>query len=148
MRPIPIGANAAMVFSVLVAFIVTPWAAVRILTPSGAAHHGEEDLLTRIYRRVMGAILHKASLRFEFLSGVVLLLVGSVSLFYFEFVKVKMLPFDNQSEFQVIVDMPNGTTLEETARAAGALATAASINRKSSISRSTWARPRRSTSTA
>ena len=51
--------------------------------------------------------------------------------FYFQFVKVKMLPFDNKSEFQVIVDMPNGTTLEETARAANALARAIASSRKS-----------------
>ena len=64
----------------------------------------------------MGAILHTPPLRWGFLGGVVLLLLGSVSLVYFQFVKVKMLPFDNKSEFQVIVDMPNGTTLEQTAR--------------------------------
>jgi multidrug efflux pump subunit AcrB len=122
MRPIPIGASAAMVFSLLVAFIVTPWAAVRILKSGQAAHGEKEDLVTRLYRRVMGKLLHLPVLRWGFLSGVVALLLGSVSLFYFEFVKVKMLPFDNKSEFQVIVDMPNGTTLEETARAADALA--------------------------
>jgi multidrug efflux pump subunit AcrB len=125
MRPIPIGASAAMVFSLLVAFMVTPWAAVRILKPGHAAGRGEnEDVLTRVYRRVMGRLLHVPLLRWGFLFGVVVLLLGSVSLFYVEFVKVKMLPFDNKSEFQVIVDMPNGTTLEETARAANALAIA------------------------
>ena len=72
--------------------------------------------MTRLYRRVMGALLHRPPLRWGFLGGVVVLLLGSVSLFYIGFVKVKMLPFDNKSEFQVIVDMPNGTTLEETAR--------------------------------
>ena len=125
MRPIPIGASAAMVFSLLVAFIVTPWAAVRILKSGHAAAHGEkEDLLTRLYRRVMGELLHVPVLRWGFLFGVVALLLGSVSLFYVQFVKVKMLPFDNKSELQVIVDMPNGATLEETARAANALARA------------------------
>ena len=125
MRPIPIGASAAMVFSLLVAFIVTPWAAVRILKSSHAAPHGEREVLvTRVYRRVMGSLLHTPVLRWGFLLGVVALLLGSCSLFYIEFVKVKMLPFDNKSEFQVIVDMPNGTTLEETARAANALARA------------------------
>jgi len=125
MRPIPIGASAAMVFSLLVALIVTPWAAVRILKPSAeGGHGGKEDRLTRLYRRVMGAILHHTPVRWGFLGGVVFLLLGSCSLFYFKVVKVKMLPFDNKSEFQVIVDMPNGTTLEETARVAGALATA------------------------
>ncbi len=126
MRPIPIGASAAIVFSLLVAFVVTPWAAVRILKPSQDSAHGEqEDRLTRLYRRVMGAILHRPSLRWGFLGGVVFLLLGSMSLVYFQFVKVKMLPFDNKSEFQVIVNMPNGTTLEETARATDALAHAA-----------------------
>ena len=62
MRPIPIGASAAMVFSLLVALIVTPWAAVRILKPSAAGDHGEqEDCVTRLYRRVMGALLHRAA---------------------------------------------------------------------------------------
>lgn len=125
MRPIPIGASAAMVFSLLVAFIVTPWAAVRILKSGHVRAHGErEDLLTRVYRRVMGKLLHVPVLRWGFLLGVVALLLGSLSLFYVQFVKVKMLPFDNKSEFQVIVDMPNGTTLEQTARAADALARA------------------------
>jgi multidrug efflux pump subunit AcrB len=123
MRPIPIGASAAIVFSLLVAFLVTPWAAVRILKPQHGSGHGEqEDRMTRLYRRVMGNILHRPAVRWSFLGGVVVLLLGSMSLFYFQFVKVKMLPFDNKSEFQVIVDMPEGTTLEETERAAAALA--------------------------
>jgi len=126
MRPIPVGASAAMVFSLLVAFVVTPWAAVRILKPRGNGAHGEsEDRLTRLYRAVMGGILHHRPMRWGFLGMVVVLLLASVSLFYFQFVKVKMLPFDNKSEFQVIVDMPNPTTLEETARATDALARAA-----------------------
>jgi multidrug efflux pump subunit AcrB len=126
MRPIPVGATAAMVFSLLVAFIVTPWAAVRILSRSHAAAHGDrESAPTRFYRRVMGAIIHRPALRWGFLGGVVVLLLASCSLVYFQFVKVKMLPFDNKSEFQIIVDMPNGTTLEETASVTGALTRAA-----------------------
>lgn len=122
MRPIPIGASAAMLFSLLVAFIVTPWAAVRILKP-GKHHEGErEDFLTRLYRVVMGNLLHRPLLRWGFVGGVVVLLLASCALFYTGFVKVKMLPFDNKSEFQVIVDMPNGTTLEETARVTQRLA--------------------------
>ncbi len=122
MRPIPIGASAAMIFSLMVAFIVTPWAAVRVLKPGGH-HEGErEDFVTRLYRRFMGSLLHRAALRWSFVGGVVILLLVSVSLFYFGLVKVKMLPFDNKSEFQVIVDMPNGTTLEETARVTQLLA--------------------------
>jgi multidrug efflux pump subunit AcrB len=123
MRPIPIGASAAMIFSLLVAFIVTPWAAVRILKPGAIHEAGEqEDGLTRLYRRVMGTLLHAPVLRWGFLGMVLFLLLGSMSLVYFKFVKVKMLPFDNKSEFQVIVDMPNGTTLEQTARVTQALA--------------------------
>jgi multidrug efflux pump subunit AcrB len=122
MRPIPIGASAAMLFSLLVAFVVTPWAAVRILKPGGH-HAGErEDFLTRLYRQFMGSLLHRAVWRWSFVAGVTVLLLASVSLFYFGFVKVKMLPFDNKSEFQVIVDMPTGTTLEETARVTQLLA--------------------------
>jgi len=123
MRPIPIGASAAMMFSLMVAFVVTPWAAVRILKPSAARAHGErEDAFTRLYRRIMGALLHRAPLRWGFLAMVVVLLLASMSLVYIGFVKVKMLPFDNKSEFQVIVDMPTGTTLEQTARVTEALA--------------------------
>ncbi|MBZ5608572.1 MAG: efflux RND transporter permease subunit [Acidobacteriia bacterium] len=119
LRPIPIGASAAMLFSLLVAFIVTPWAAVRILK-SGSVHHaGErEAFATRLYRRVMGSLLHRPLVRWSFVGGVVVLLLASCALFYTGFVKVKILPFDNKSEFQVIVDMPNGTTLEQTARVA------------------------------
>ena len=126
MRPIPIGASAAMVFSLLVAFVVTPWAAVRILKPGAAHEAGErEDALTRLYRKFMGALLRAPGLRWSFLGMVFFLLLGSMSLVYFKFVKVKMLPFDNKSEFQVIVDMPNGTPLEQTARVTQALAIAA-----------------------
>jgi multidrug efflux pump subunit AcrB len=118
MRPIPIGASAAMVFSLLVAFIVTPWASLRLLKRE---RHGDDDShdregwTTRGYRRVMGALIHDRRWRYTFLFGVALLLVGALSLVALKFVRVKMLPFDNKSEFQVIVDMPEGTTLEGTA---------------------------------
>jgi multidrug efflux pump subunit AcrB len=117
MRPIPIGASAAMLFSLLVAFIVTPWAALRLLK-SGGIHEGggREAFATRLYRRVMGSLLHRGLIRWSFVGGVVVLLLDSCALLYTGFVKVKILPFDNKSEFQVIVDMPNGTTLEQTAR--------------------------------
>ena len=117
LRPIPIGASAAMLFSLLVAFIVTPWAAVRILKSGGMHDAGErEAFATRLYRQVMGTLLHRPLVRWSFVGVVVVLLLASCGLFYTGFVKVKILPFDNKSEFQVIVDMPNGTTLEQTAR--------------------------------
>jgi multidrug efflux pump subunit AcrB len=124
MRPIPIGATSAMVFSLIVAFLVTPWAAIRLLKPAqqGEEAHAREDRLTRLYRWVMGGMLHRPIARWAFLAGVVVLLLGSMTLIYTGFVKVKMLPFDNKSEFQVIVDMPEGTTLEETARVTRLLA--------------------------
>ena len=122
MRPIPIGSAAAMVFSALVAFIVTPWAAIRVLKAAGSGHAEEaEDWSTRLYRRVMDPLLHTPVFRYGFLLGVVALLLGSMALVYVRFVEVKMLPFDNKSEFQVIVDMPEGSTLEETARVTRAL---------------------------
>ncbi len=123
MRPIPIGASAAMIFSLLVAFIVTPWASLRLLkraadVPAGhAAHHDEvaEGAATRFYRRFMNRLIREPRWRNGFLVLVVVLLLGSISLFALRLVRVKMLPFDNKSEFQVIIDTAEGTTLEETA---------------------------------
>ena len=125
MRPIPIGASAAMVFSLVVAFVVTPWAAVRLLKPTAHHEHDGEDRLTRLYRRVMGPLVSSAPLRTLFLAGVAVLLLTAIALVPFGLVSVKMLPFDNKSEFQVMVDMPEGTALETTARVASALASAA-----------------------
>jgi multidrug efflux pump subunit AcrB len=118
MRPIPVGATAAMLFSLLVAFVVTPWASVRLLRrePPGA-EHGQEGWTTRFYRQAMGRLLHKPAWRYGFLLLVVLLLLGSMSLVAIRFVEVKMLPFDNKSEFQVVIDMPDGSPLERTAAA-------------------------------
>jgi multidrug efflux pump subunit AcrB len=124
MRPIPVGASAAMVFSLVVAFIVTPWAAVRILRPSVSDGHDREDRLTIAYRRAMRPLLLNPRRRWIFLVGVVVLLLGSATLVPLQLVHVKMLPFDNKSEFQVMIDMPDGTALEETARVASALADA------------------------
>lgn len=125
MRPIPIGATAAMVFSLLVAFIVTPWASIRLLKGSGQAshpdsesgHHGSngEGRATKLYRQFMDRLIREPRWRIGFLSLVVILLFAAISLFAFRMVRVKMLPFDNKSEFQVIIDTSEGTTLEETA---------------------------------
>jgi multidrug efflux pump subunit AcrB len=119
MRPIPVGATAAMLFSLLVAFIVTPWTGVRLLRREvdGGHGHAGEGYSTRLYRKFMGRLLHEPVWRYGFLLLVVLLLLGSASLVAIGWVKVKMLPFDNKSEFQVVVDMPEGSTLEETAAA-------------------------------
>jgi multidrug efflux pump subunit AcrB len=122
MRPIPIGASAAMVFSLLVAFIVTPWAAVRLLSRGAAHAEVAEDRLTLAYRRLMGAIIGRPRARLLFFAGVVFLLLAAVVLVPLQIVTVKMLPFDNKIEFQVMVRLPEGTALEETARVTSALA--------------------------
>jgi multidrug efflux pump subunit AcrB len=124
MRPIPVGASAAMVFSLLVAFIVTPWAAVRMLKSDGSgAHaaghdHADEDWSTRLYRKVMDPLIHNRFWRWSFLGGVIALLLLACAMVGVGMVRVKMLPFDNKSEFQVIIDMPEDATLETTAAAA------------------------------
>jgi multidrug efflux pump subunit AcrB len=122
MRPIPVGASAAMIFSLIVAFIVTPWATVRFLRHAHGNQHEDESRLTRLYRRVMGSLLGVARVRYAFLAGVVLLLLGAMTLVAVDWVRVKMLPFDNKSEFQVVIDMPEGTPLEQTDRVAQAMA--------------------------
>ena len=123
MRPIPVGASVAMLASLAVAFIVTPYLAYRLLkghvTPMGhapdCAHEQEEESrFGRLYGRLMTRLMDRAPLRHAFYGVVVGLLLVSVGLLFVKAVKVKMLPFDNKSEFQVILDLPEGTTLETT----------------------------------
>ena len=118
MRPIPIGATAAMLFSMTVAFVVTPWAAHRMLrwhARQGEQVDEKEDWTTRVYRRVMGPMIRRPLFGAAFLAIITLLLVGAVALVLVGAVKVKMLPYDNKSELQIIVDMDEGTPLECTA---------------------------------
>ena len=115
MRPIPVGASAAMLFSLLVAFLVTPWASRRLLKREESGGHGEENWTTRLYRRAMTPLIHNPWWRYGFLLVIVLLLLAAISLLAIKFVRVKMLPFDNKSEFQVIIDLDEGSTLEGTA---------------------------------
>ena len=122
MRPIPVGATAAMMFSLLVAFVVTPWAAARLMKKPSAHVHDGEDRFTGLYRRVMARLIARPRQRVAFLATVATLLLASMALVPLGLVKVKMLPFDNKSEFQVVVNMDEGTPLEQTARIAAALA--------------------------
>lgn len=138
MRPIPIGASAAMGWSLAIAFIVTPWASIRILrwgkkytqltegTPTQAASHfaHDEDFFTRLYRRVMGPMIATPFWRWLFLGSITALLLAAMGTVALGWVKVKMLPFDNKSEFQVILNMPEGASLERTAQAAKEIAAA------------------------
>ncbi len=123
MRPIPIGATVAMLASLGVAFIVTPYLAFRLLEghvatttqPHDRAHEEEEASgFARFYARIMAPLMDRRALRLGFYGGVVVLLLLSIGLLGVRAVKVKMLPFDNKSEFQVILDLPEGTTLETT----------------------------------
>ncbi|MGB7546277.1 MAG: efflux RND transporter permease subunit [Terracidiphilus sp.] len=125
MRPIPVGASAAMLFSLMVAFVVSPWAAIRLLGKHlGGARILEpehENWRTRLYRRVMTPLIASGRNRMLFFIGVGILLLISMAMVPLGLVRVKMLPFDNKSELQVIVNMPDGTPLEQTARVVQAL---------------------------
>jgi multidrug efflux pump subunit AcrB len=124
MRPIPVGASAAMIFSLIVAFVVSPWAALRLLrhyADRPESGHEAEGWATRLYRRVMTPLIHNPKRRWAFLGAVVLLLLAAVAFIPLKWVQVKMLPFDNKSEFQIMIDMPDGTPLEQTTRVAQAL---------------------------
>ncbi|MCF6188408.1 MAG: efflux RND transporter permease subunit, partial [Desulfobulbaceae bacterium] len=129
MRPIPIGASAAMIISMFIAFTITPWAAVHILKkdcppeecaiePETDSDHAQDDFFTRLYHRVMEPLLAHGATRLLFFTVIIALLLGTCSMVYFRMVQVKMLPFDNKSEFQVILNMPEGSTLEHTTRVA------------------------------
>jgi multidrug efflux pump subunit AcrB len=131
MRPIPVGASAAMLASLAVAFIVTPWLALRLLkghvthvdAPADRSHEPEETSgFARFYEKLMAPLLNDRRRRFGFYGVVVALLLGSVGLIAVRLVEVKMLPFDNKSEFQVILDFPEGTTLETSHAAASEVA--------------------------
>ena len=134
MRPIPIGASAAMLFSLVVAFTVTPWAALRVLgrhaARLSAAHDADlhdkapDTFFTRVYHYIMEPMIAHPRWRWSFLGVVAVLLLAAMSLVPLGAVKVKMLPFDNKSEFQLILNMPEGASLEETARVARELAAA------------------------
>ena len=186
MRPIPIGSTAAMLFSLAIAFTVTPWAAIRVLrrhlhkaaprgtglptrepgaatattTPDGAPEtchvirdksrlvpvenqpeerqpitdtlqevtpdhdHAPDDWSTRLYHRVMDPLLDNVRWRWAFLGGIVAALLAAMGLVLLGAVKVKMLPFDNKSEFQIILNTEEGTTLERTAAIAQEMAAA------------------------
>ena len=135
MRPIPVGSTAAMIFSLFVAFSVTPWAFVKIMgrhfetlkaSPhaDGAENDDEipSDLFTKLYLKMMRPMLERALWRWAFLLCIVGLLGAAFALVPLGLVKVKMLPFDNKSEFQVILNAKEGETLENTLAAAKEMA--------------------------
>jgi multidrug efflux pump subunit AcrB len=128
MRPIPVGASVAMLASLAVAFVITPYFALRLLrghvaspgtqaqpAPTGAAAAGPTPRFGPFYARLMTGLRTNPRRRRRFYGGVAALLVLSVALVGLRVVSVKMLPFDNKSEFQVVLDLPEGATLETSA---------------------------------
>jgi len=122
MSPIPINASVGMLISLAVAFIVTPWLSLKLLANKAhaTADHGvEKKSLYPLFKRLFDPLLDDKSgrrNRWILLLVIILLIAASMSLAYFKLVVLKMLPFDNKSEIQVIVDMPEGTSLEQSAR--------------------------------
>jgi multidrug efflux pump subunit AcrB len=125
MSPIPINASMGMFISLAIAFVITPWLALKLMKPAahgGAAGHGEDRLAAKLdsfFRRIMTPLLDPATgaaARRKLWIGILAAILVSVSLGFVKLVVLKMLPFDNKSEFQVVLDMPVGTPLEETAK--------------------------------
>ncbi len=128
MSPMPIGASIAMILSLFVALTITPYLGYIFLRekekPARRGGKGkapkeekplESTLIYRIYSKLETPLIENKKTRWLFLGVTVLLLLGSVAMFFTKSVAVKMLPFDNKNEMQVVIDMPEGTTLERTA---------------------------------
>ena len=129
MAPMPIGASIAMILSLFVALTITPYLGLIFLRekdkparlsggkgqPKKVEKPLEETFIYRIYNKLERPLLESKTKRWVFLGGTFLVLMGTMVLFFTNSVAVKMLPFDNKNEFQVVIDMPEGTTLERTA---------------------------------
>ncbi|NND11172.1 MAG: efflux RND transporter permease subunit [Flavobacteriaceae bacterium] len=121
MSPMPIGASIAMLLSLFVALTITPYLGYIFLrekdkkqTKEKEEKSMEDSFIFRIYSKLETPLIENKTKRWLFLGITFLLLMGSVGLFFTKSVAVKMLPFDNKNEFQVVIDMPEGTTLEKT----------------------------------
>jgi multidrug efflux pump subunit AcrB len=126
MRPIPVNASAAMLFSLMIAFTISPWLAYRLFRkehqkaelkagnpPEEEESHGE-GRISRIYSKLMSPLIARRPLRYLFLAAVAVLLAVAMGTVLAGFTTVKMLPHDNKSELQVMIDAPEGFTLEQT----------------------------------
>lgn len=138
MRPMPFNVPMAMLMSLLVAFTVTPWASYHLLKKEydrpvvpAAAEQEEAHRLKAMYRRILLPMLDRPGRGLAFLAAVFGAFLLSIGLVFLGLVPLKMLPYDNKSELQIVIDMPEGTTLEKTdatARALGAyLATVSEV---------------------
>jgi len=125
MSPIPINSSLGMALSLAIAFTVTPWLALKLMKthPAGPAGHADGQAkglgprLQRFFAAALTPLLSSARKRWLLLGGILAALLLSAGLAVVQLVVLKMLPFDNKSEFQVVVDMPAGTPLESTAAA-------------------------------
>ena len=120
MSPMPIGASIAMMLSLFVALTVTPYLGYHLLREKDKHEHKEEQgfetgFIYKFYKKIEQPLLDNTGKRWAFLGITVVLLLGSMLMFFTKSVAVKMLPFDNKNEFQIVIDMPEGTTLERTA---------------------------------
>lgn len=123
MSPMPIGASIAMLLSLFVALTITPYLGYHLLNEKEKQHEKEEQghqtsWIYKIYNKFEKPLLDNSKIRWLVLGLTVVLLFGSVGMFFTKSVAVKMLPFDNKNEFQVVIDMPEGTTLERTSAVA------------------------------
>jgi multidrug efflux pump subunit AcrB len=119
MAPIPVNASAAMIFSFFVAVVIVPWLMIRFARRTLANGHGHDESggkLGKLYARVAHRVIDTRKSARNFLIAVGVATLVACSMFYFKAVTVKLLPFDNKSEVQVVVDMPEGTALESTGR--------------------------------
>jgi multidrug efflux pump subunit AcrB len=127
MSPIPINASTGMLISLAVALVLTPWLSHRLLANAPVHHEPDEESswLHRLFNRVMGPFLDPETgkrARTLLYGGLAAVIVLAMALVVMQLVVLKMLPFDNKSEFQIVVDMPEGTAVEETARVMDELA--------------------------
>src|SRR5690606_2599610 len=123
MSPMPIGASIAMILSLFVALTITPYLGYLFLRERDKGNNSdtkeekplEQTFIYRMYEKLERPLIENKTNRWVFLGATFVLLAGSVAMFFTKSVAVKMLPFDNKNEFQVVIDMPEGTTLERTA---------------------------------
>ncbi|MEJ2113092.1 MAG: efflux RND transporter permease subunit [Flavobacteriaceae bacterium] len=122
MSPMPIGASIAMILSLFVALTITPYLGYIFLREKGrnkvddkVEKPMEETFIFKMYSKLERPLIENRTKRWVFLGLTFILLMGSITMFFTKSVAVKMLPFDNKNEFQVVIDMPEGTTLERTA---------------------------------
>ena len=125
MRPMAINVPLTMLMSLLVAFTITPWMTYNVLKGEYGKQEKEfvleESRVYRVYRRILEPLIDSRRKAWLLVGAVVVLLLGSMAMPLFNLVPMKMLPFDNKNEFQLVVDMPEGTTLETTDGAVRAL---------------------------